>query len=201
MKFLFLIACIVCAVSLSMLSMIVATGRIPFRSQDANIETTEKSTEVKDEKMAGLVGQKETVDDLVLALKKEKKIYENKLGELVAREQSLSNQQEVVTLMKAELEKSRTSLSEKIVEADAAEQANLKRLSLVYSKMDPESASTLLREMTSDRAARILNLIPERQAAAILNASIATGADGTKKAADWSDVIRRMKQDKVKKGP
>lgn len=201
MKFLFLIACIVCAVSLSVLSMVIATGRIPFRSQDAKIEAVEKPGEVRDEKITGLVGQKESVDSLILALKKEKQTYEKRIGDLQEREQALSNQQEVITMMKTELAKSQASLGEKIVETDAAEQANLKRLSLVYSKMDPESASTLLKEMTSDRAARILNLIPERQAAAILNASIAGGADGARKAADWSDVIRRMKQDKVKKGP
>jgi flagellar motility protein MotE (MotC chaperone) len=201
MKFLFLIACIVCAISLSMFSMIIATGRIPFRSKDAQVETAEKSTAEKGEKPAGLVGQKETVDDLIIALKKEKQAYEKKAGELAAREQALSNEQEVVTMLKSELEKSRTSLDAKLVETDAAEQVNLKRLSTVYSKMEAESASTLLREMTSDRAAKILNLIPERQAAAILNASIGVGTNGTKSAADWSDVIRRMKQEKVKKGP
>lgn len=199
MKFLFLIACVACAVSFSMLSMIIATGRIPFRPEVEQVEVKVKP--VEDEKLSGLVGQKETVDDLVLALKKEKQAYEKKAGDLVAKEQALSNEIEVVSMLKAELDKSRTSLDAKIVETDASEQVNLKRLSTIYSKMDAESAATLLREMTSDRAAKILNLIPERQAAAILGAAVSVGEPGTKKAADWSDVIRRMKQEKTKKGP
>jgi len=178
----------------------MATGKIPFREGPEKVLESEKAVKIGDEKPVGLVGQKETVDELVMALKKEKQIYERKISELAAREQTISNQQEIITMMKSELDKSRNLLGSKILEAGADEQANLKRLSMVYSKMDPESASTLLMDMISERAARIINLIPERQAAAILGAAVAGGEAGTKKANEWTDSIRRMKQEKAKKG-
>ena len=48
-------------------------------------------------------------------------------------------------MMKAELEKARTALTTKVVEAENSEKVNLKQLALIYGKMEAESASTLLR--------------------------------------------------------
>ena len=53
-----------------------------------------------------------------------------------------------------------------------------------------------------ERAARIIGMIPDKQAAAIMNATAGAGDDGVKKAAEWTDIIRRMKQEEkaAKKG-
>ena len=76
----------------------------------------------------------------------------------------------------------------------ASEMANLTRIAEVYSKMDPNNAASLLRQMERERAAKILKLISERKAAAILDASVAEGDEGADAAAEWSDMLRKLKE-------
>jgi flagellar motility protein MotE (MotC chaperone) len=75
---------------------------------------------------------------------------------------------------------------------DAHEEENIARLAEVCSKMEPQSAVEMLRNMNKDRAAKIINLITERQAAKIMDAAVASQEDGAKLASDWADLIRKM---------
>lgn len=194
MKFLFLLVSIVCAVSLSFLGMIYATGKAPFFEQEAVpvADVSQKKDEKPQESLSILADKKHTVDTLAAALKAEKEIYERKLIEFGAREDEMVRKEAVINELKQELENTQKKLESKIVELDAAEQVNIKRLAEVYGKMTAESAAELLQKMEIDRAARILNLITDRQAAAILGAAVAQGAAGSTTAVGWSDSIRRM---------
>ena len=97
--------------------------------------------------------------------------------------------------MKSDLQQLQGKLEENTVRATQSEQANMKRLAEVYAKMEPESVATLLGKTETDRAASILRLLNERQAGAVLSAAVASGTNGARNAAAWTDSIRRMAVD------
>jgi flagellar motor switch protein FliG len=69
----------------------------------------------------------------------------------------------------------------------------------MYAKMEPASASILLREMERKHAASILNLTTERAAAAIMDATIQAGGTNAAVVAEWANIIRTMRIEKMSK--
>lgn len=198
MKFMFLLVCIICAVSWSFLSMIFVTGTIPFREAEKEAAAVALSAAAKPSHTV-FSGERGVVDQLKDALKKEHSLYEEKMEILASKEAEIVKKEEVVEALIAQFHELEQKLDEKIVEVQSAEAANFKRLAAVYAKMDSANAATLLSKLDPERAATILSLIGERQAAAILNEAIVQGPNGIESAAEWSDIIRRMKSSETKR--
>ncbi len=199
MKYLFLLVSLVCAMAISALAAILVTGQIPFADPPAEQPLT-MAANVNDqratmESLSVFPAQSTVVEDLIAELEKERAHYEQKAAALINQEQKVSAQQEIINTLKAKIVKLQTDLSESIVELEAAETGNFRRLADIYSKMAPDSAAALLIELEKERAAKILTMLSGRQAGAILDSAIAQGKGGTETAAEWSDVIRRMKNE------
>ena len=191
MKFLFPVF-IVCGLALSVLVVFLTA-----RSNPANKTTIEAPAPVvMVQRVDTDVESRKNVNKLMEDLQNERAAIRKKDAELKGREEMLRQQQEVLLLLKADLQQLQGKLEETTVRTTLSEQSNLKRLADVYGKMEPESMATLLGKMEKDRAASILRLLNERQAGAVLNAAVASGTNGAKNAADWSDSIRRMDVEK-----
>lgn len=194
MKAGFLFACVLCAVSFSVLSGILATGRIPFRAQPAAAVEAAAAQPVAVED-----GNRKELNKLVDALHEERLAYQKKAADLDGREKAIQQQQEILSLLKKEVQELHRSLDEKVVRMESAEQVNCKRLADMCGKMDAASAASLLKEMEPPRAAAIVGLLGERQAAGVLEAAVASGEVGAKMAAEWADIIRLSATEKGNK--
>jgi flagellar motility protein MotE (MotC chaperone) len=107
-------------------------------------------------------------------------------------------QRELLDQLKAQLLDIRGVLDEKISAIEEDERTNLQRLAEVTGRMEPESAAQVLAEMEKERAAKILYLVNERRAAGIMDAAVAMGDQGVELAAEWADIIRRLKKNNDK---
>ena len=193
MKILFFIMCMVCAVSLSMISMIYKMGRIPFREMEPSATAAAPVQEQPQMQALSVFSDSgKAVQELVEALNKERETYRAKLADLAVREEELRLQADVLGRFKVELKDLQAQLDANIYVMLDAEKSNLRRIADVTGKMDPAGAATSLLEMEKERAAMILSLMNERQAAAILDATIAQDAKGAEKVAQWTDIIRKM---------
>ena len=176
--------------------MVFVTGGVPFRGIEQ--EALSPAPPAKGTHTV-FSGERGVVDQLTDALKKERSLYEKKIEVLASKEAEVVKKEEVVKALMAQFRELEQKLNEKIVEVQSAEAANFKRLAKVYTKMDASNAAMLLTKLKPERAAKILSLIDERGAAAILNAAISQGDNGTESAAEWSDIIRRMKNEETKR--
>lgn len=202
MKLMFLLMSVMTAMSTSLYLTAYMTGDILFREKEEKAEVEKKATAAevsKDEqKVTSFKDKKQraNIDQLIEALEYEKSTYAKKVQEFKSREDELANKEEVIAALKASLEDVQKKLKLRVIELETAERENFKQLALFYSKMAPENAATLLQKMEISRAAKVINLITDRKAAAILDAAVTEGAQGTASAADWSDAIRRITVEK-----
>ncbi len=196
MKALFFTMCVVCAISLSLLSVIMKTGRIPFHAAPpAPVAAAQPSSE----SLTVFSDSSKAVEELISALKAERAQYEKKLADLGSREEEVRLQESVVQRLQSELRELQAQLDDSIARIAEAEKTNLRRLAEVCGKMDPAGASTSLMQMEKERAAMILSLMNERQAAGILDATVAQGEKGAVLVAEWTDIMRRMARDEKPK--
>jgi flagellar motility protein MotE (MotC chaperone) len=203
MKYLFFVMCIVCAITLSLLAVIFKTGRVPFHPAPAPV--TVKSEEEKPaESLTVFTDSGKAVEELIAALKNERAQYEKKMAELTAREEEAKTQEALLNRLKTELIELQGQLNENVTKMEEAEKANLRRLADVCGKMDSASAASSLLQMEKERAAMILSLMNERQAAGILDATVSQSAKGAETVAEWTDIMRRLEREnskaKAKKG-
>jgi flagellar motility protein MotE (MotC chaperone) len=197
MKFAFLLASVACGVAFSALGAILATGRIPFRPPPVIAAPAPAAAAPAGGSSVGSCeNSSKAVGELMEAIRKEREEYEKKRGELTAREEELRQQQQILALLKTDIEKLQQKLDGTVVQIAQSEQVNFKRLAQMYSRMEPEGAAAVRRETEPERAAAILSVLAEREAGRILEASVASGEAGAKLAAKWSDIIRRMANDK-----
>ena len=188
MKF-FFPACVVLGLALSVLASFMAVRMSP--SHQAAV-TEKLAPIVVVQRIDADSETRKNVNKLMDDLQNEREAIRRKESELQGRENLLQIQQKNLEQLKTDLQQLQGKLEETTVRTVQSEQANLKRLSMVYGKMESESVATLLAKMEIDRAASILRLLNERQAGAVLAAAVASGTNGTKNAAAWSDSIRRM---------
>jgi flagellar motility protein MotE (MotC chaperone) len=183
---LFFLACVICGIAFSVLAAWLAVDRkhVTVRTTHIN-RTVVQRLEVDEE-------SRKIVNKLMEELQTERTTLQKRETDLRSREEALRQQQEIVAMLKADLQQLQGKIDETIVRTTQSEQANLKRLAERYGKMDPDSVATLLTKMETARAATILLLLGDRQAGAVLAAAVASGTNGVKNAADWSDGIRRM---------
>lgn len=196
MKYLFLMMCVVSAVSLSLLSIVMATGRLPFMPEREVLEAATPVAVVAVPEQVEAAAQEKAVSrsamQLELALKERQMEYEEKLRELDARENQLAEKEKVLNVLRGQIEQLRDELESRINTIESTELSNISRLAEMYGKMGPEEASTLLGELEPEQAAVILSMVGDRQAAGILAAAVARGPAGASQASEWTDLIRRM---------
>ncbi len=207
MKIAFLILCFLCAILVNLLMFIMMTGIVPFRPPQKPIYIkepivlTKQFTGTNDMAAIGAtpiystLGNK-AVDELVASLKAEKEQLAKKAAELATKEEL---QAKTIAALKTELLQLQEALNKQIVEIQTTEQANLKKLSEMYSKMDPAGAAKLLIEMDKEKAATILSLMSDRSAAAILDSAVQEKDKGTAAATAWTDITRRHEAKKKEK--
>lgn len=85
-------------------------------------------------------------------------------------------------------------LENRLVKVDQGELKNFKKLSGVYSQMEPSSAAQSLKHMEPERVALILSQMEARAMAAIMDEAVSTSVDGSEFVAQWSDAIRRLNE-------
>jgi flagellar motility protein MotE (MotC chaperone) len=190
MKAIFLLISIAAAGAFSLLSIIYSAGRIPFRPEEVDLGQSTQQPGVLRE------SDGQFLDGLVASLDAERRALQEREIDLEHREVTLEQQRQIVEQLKTEIEETDAMVKAAVVEINTAELRNMRQLATMYSKMEPINAGTLLRELDSERAAKILSLCDARLAAGILDAMIALGAEGAQLAAEWSETIRRLKPPK-----
>lgn len=137
------------------------------------------------------------VEYLVKELREQKRLLSSKEAELkeleariAAERLELSSVTQLVYRMRADIESS-------IVRMKDDEVGNMKRLSKMYSVMEPAGASKVLMEVEPDMATKILHTMKDDVAAGILDAMSKANAEGVKRAAELTRRLRLMQsQDK-----
>lgn len=200
MKIMFVFMSCVLAVTLSILSAIIATGKVPFQAEQTaeEVVAAEQAEVSRGEKanVSVFAGQAVVVDELVKELKSKLEKQEEAEQVLAVQKKEFEQKMLQMQILEQRLTALKSEVSDKIVQISTNEEGNFKKLADMYGKMEPESASELLQKSAPDRAAKIISLIGERQAAAIMNAAVALGDSGASRAAEWSDAMRRMNNQK-----
>lgn len=201
MKIMFVLVSCLLAVSLSILAAVYASGNLSFRAHAPVIQEQPESasrTETRKERAhaSAFAGQAQMVDDLVRELKAQIEKNRKMEEELNTQQGEFEQKQQQMKLLEQKLAVLRDEVSRKIVQISDNEEGNFKKLAEMYGKMDPESASRLLQKTEPDRAAKIISLIGDRQAAAIMGASVTMGESAAGLAAEWTDALRRLNNEK-----
>jgi flagellar motility protein MotE (MotC chaperone) len=184
----FFIICVVSGVAFSLLAVLLATRRVPVHPPASAPQTAPAVAQ----RIQTNDASHKLVNQLMPDVQQARATMLKRAADLRSREESLRLQQEILPMLKSDMQQLQNKLEEAIVRTTPTEQANLKRLAEVYGKMAPDSVATLLSKLETAQAAAILRLLSERQAAAVLAAAVATGSNGVIRAAAWSDSIRRM---------
>jgi flagellar motility protein MotE (MotC chaperone) len=201
MKIMFVFVSCLLAISLSVIAAIIGTGHFSLETKahtDGAVvkEQTASVAATRTQRSGIFAGHAQVVDELVKEL--EIQIAKNRKAEaaLHADKEAFKQKMLQMQLLEKKLSGLRDEVAEKIVQISDNEEGNFKKLAEMYAKMEPENASKLLQQAEPDRAAKIISLIGERQAAAIMNAAVAMGDSGAGVAANWTDAMRRMNNQK-----
>jgi flagellar motility protein MotE (MotC chaperone) len=195
MRIAFFIVCVAAALAFSILAFVRAAGRFPFEAAPVK----PKAAAVVPEHLNVFADERRSVDDLVESLTKERQLYATRLAGLDSRDRQLQSERDILNRLREDIFALQQSLSNRVVEIKATEAANLRQLAAVYSKMEADVAATALQQLEPERAAGILANITDRQAAGILGATVAQGEKGVRAAANWTDIIRRIRNEPKKK--
>lgn len=191
MKALFILACMLCAASLSLLAAIYATGRLNIKT-----EQPEEPTQFPVWRTSVFPEQSRAAEDLLEEISARQTQLDRQKEQLDTREARIRQEEIVLQRMRDELVAAEAALNEHFNSMDATEEVNTRKLAEFYAKMDPENAARLLSEIENAQAARILSKLGDRQAGNIMNAAVNMGDDGIDRAVAWSDLIRMQKNEK-----
>lgn len=112
-----------------------------------------------------LHGERAAIDDLQKQVKKELESVHAALAEMEKQGASVKNDQGKVNKAAQDLESQSLRLQKE-------EQDNLKKMSLMYNNMPPESAAKIMRSLADtgkmDTAVKVLGMMQEKQAAKVL---------------------------------
>ena len=196
MKILTILLSLFCAVLLSLLAAIVASGKL----RPAPVAVTDLPP-ASEQRASLFPEQSRAVEELLRAILARQEALERQESLLNEREQQIRQESAVLSRLREELSTAKAEINsylkqmdELAVGWDADERKNTRKLAEFYARMDPQNAARLLSNIETDRAARILNQLSDRQAGAIMDAAVALGADGIKLAVEWTDTIRQMKE-------
>ncbi len=101
--------------------------------------------------------------------------------------------------MRAELERMRKEISQRVIEINADEMKNLKTLATTYGNLTPRAAVAIIKELDDNTAVKILSLMKPDTVSPIFEEMSRTAAvDGTlaRRVAVLSEKLRLMKSNK-----
>lgn len=194
MKAMLLLSFMISAAALSLLAAFYASGRIETPTTSVSATNMPPSTMI-----STFPQQTRAVEDLLAAIHAREEALKRQELQLDEREAKLRQEEILLKRMRDELATTETAIAEHFREISEAEKANTRKLAEFYSKMDAKNASQLLMEMETNKAARIIGTLADRQAGAIMDATVAAGARGIEHAVAWSEYIRRQKQERARK--
>jgi len=200
MRMAFVVLCIVCSALLNVIVFAVVTGNIPFRKPvEPGLTLTEKVTRSDTAMTAVADNDRKSINELIKAFDVERAALDAQRADLKVREEGVSMKEVALASLRTEVEGLQKNLEVHILEVKTTQQTNLRRLAEMYAKMDPASASLLLKEMDRNHAATILSMTTDRSAAAIMDATIQAAASNAVIVAAWSEIIRSLKVEKTAK--
>ena len=197
MKILALLLTLLSTLLLAVLAALYGSGRMtppPPPAEAAAPQEIETRTSLFPE-------QSRAVEELLKAILARQEALERQETLLTEREEQIRQETVVLSRMREELAIAKKDIDSYLAKMDELaagwnedERKNTRKLAEFYSKMDPQNAARLLSKIETDRAARILTFLSDRQAGAIMDASVGLGPDGIDLAVQWTDIIRQMKQ-------
>lgn len=134
--------------------------------------------------------QNPEVDQLVKELREEKEALakrESGLNELASR---LQVERQEIDRVAQEVQRMQTEFEKSLTKVKGDEVGNLKKLAKMYSTMSPDGAAKIFKELDDDSVGKILLLMKESEAAAMLEALAKQGAPEAKRAAGLSERLR-----------
>ncbi|MDZ8117285.1 MotE family protein [Pontiella agarivorans] len=184
-----------------MLSLVVAvlSGLLAFTAQSGHLplqkarETDSASVQEEPRSVTPLISsQMGLVDELVESLQAAHEDLDAAKLRLDKREKNLQELYSTYLKLRKETGMLMDNLENQLVKVDEKEARNFKKLSGVYSKMEPASAAQSLKHMEAERVALILSQMDSRAMAAIMDEAVTISVDGSEYVAQWSDAMRRL---------
>jgi flagellar motility protein MotE (MotC chaperone) len=196
MKALVFVLCLLCALLLSVLAALYASGRLNPTQNSVAADPAET-----DLRITIFPEQSRAVDDLIKANFARQEELERQEALLDEREAQIRQEAAALAGIRNELNQARDEINSYFNRLDAMaagwdadERQNVRKLSEFYARMEPQNAARLLSEIEPDKAARLLTFLSDRQAGAIMDASVGLGPDGIDLAVKWTEIIRQLKK-------
>ncbi|MDF7800927.1 hypothetical protein P4C99_15735 [Pontiellaceae bacterium B1224] len=194
MKILCLLMSLVIAILSGLLIFTAQSGHFPMSqvAETDEIPVVEESKTVK----TLISSQIGLVDELVESLQVAREELDASKLRLDKREKNLQELYSTYLKLRQETSLLIEDFESQLVKVEESEFKNCKKLSGVYSKMDPASAAQSLKHMEAERVALILSQMESRAMAAIMEEAVTISVDGSESVAQWSDAIRRLNENK-----
>lgn len=196
MKILCMLLSLVVAILSGVLVFSIQSGHLPMMDSvagEVGVEDALRDVSSTNLLMGSQVG---LIDELVEALQLAQEELDAAKLRLNKREKNLQELYVTYIKLKQETRVLMNDLEGRLVKVEESELKNFKKLSGVYSNMQPSSAAQSLKHMEAERVALILSQMDSRAMAAILDEAVSTSADGSEFVAQWSDAIRRLNEGK-----
>lgn len=139
------------------------------------------------------------IDNLASELKDEKERLRKYAEQLDLRSTRLAAEQQELAKIRAEIDRMRKEISDRVIEINADEMKNLKSLSATYANLTPRAAVAIIRELDDVTAVKILSLMKADTVSPIFEEMSRTASiDGTlaRRVAILSEKLRLMKATK-----
>lgn len=158
-----------------------------------------RAAAVKQQKVQGWDFWTIEIDNLASELKDEKERLRKYAEQLDLRSARLTAEQQELAKIRAELDRMRKEIGDRVIEINADELKNLKALATTYANLTPRAAVAIIRELDDVTAVKILSLMKADTISPIFEEMSRTaGADGTlaRRVAILSEKLRLMKSNK-----
>lgn len=119
---------------------------------------------------------------------------EKPLAEAAAK---IEQERKALHVLRQEVESAEQRVKASLLEVEANEAVNLKKLAKTWAQMDPLETAKLIKSLEPDFSVKILSRMTERQAAAVLGAMTAD-VGGEKLAATITNKLKQVKQGDLK---
>ena len=129
-------------------------------------------------------------NQLIAELKKEKATQAEHAQRLKELDLRLQSERAEMTNVTQTIHRLQKEFDQSVVRVREEETANLKKLAKTYAAMSPESAATILKEMTDDQIVKISVFMKEGDMALILEAFSKLGKDEPRRVALISERVR-----------
>ncbi|QBG47372.1 hypothetical protein EGM51_08200 [Verrucomicrobia bacterium S94] len=194
MKIWCLLLSIVSAVLSGVLVFIIQSGQYPVQAVREAASFSEPNTVVSDRPL--ISSRMGLVDELVESLQAAHEELDAARLRLDKREKNLQELYATYLKLRKETDRLMGDLENQLIKVEKIEVKNFKKLSGVYSKMDPAAAAQSLKHMDAERVALILSQMDSRSMAAIMDEAVSISVDGSEHVAQWSDAMRRLDEGK-----